>query len=115
MRNFDIVTFVFLVLLSLAGPAAAQACELCHEATGEDHPGKKGAFRLLASGKDLCYQCHDDNRHLQTTWGCLPRNAAICARRCKYYRHFAGLDNLAFRRQQKQLRLRRYREYGIGL
>jgi tetratricopeptide (TPR) repeat protein len=33
----------------------------------------------------------------------------------KYYRHFANLDNPAFRQQRKQLRLRLYREYGISL
>ncbi len=34
-------------------------CTSCHEAIGSHQPPGKGDFRLIATGADLCAQCHD--------------------------------------------------------
>jgi predicted CXXCH cytochrome family protein len=40
-------------------PVADGDCAVCHQATGQPHPGA-GSMALAAKGRDLCLNCHDD-------------------------------------------------------
>lgn len=40
-------------------PFADRDCAACHAATGKPHPGS-GSMQLVAAGRDLCLNCHED-------------------------------------------------------
>jgi len=83
MRFLLIVVAALLTLLSAASVALAETCltaschsefqrvpfahapvssdcTACHESVSAEHPLGEGDFRLVASGADLCYRCHDN-------------------------------------------------------
>ena len=48
-----------LISNSVVHPIAEEGCELCHEKTGEKHPGKDQGFTIVEPYPDLCHICHD--------------------------------------------------------
>ncbi len=39
---------------------AKDACENCHESTGEEHPGDAAGFTLIDQTPALCFYCHEE-------------------------------------------------------
>ncbi len=39
---------------------AEDACDNCHEATGEEHPGENRGFKLMDQSPALCFYCHEE-------------------------------------------------------
>jgi len=39
---------------------AEDACDNCHEATGEEHPGENMGFKLMDQSPALCFYCHEE-------------------------------------------------------
>jgi predicted CXXCH cytochrome family protein len=53
---------------------AEDACDNCHEATGEEHPGESKGFKLMDQSPALCFYCHEetpeqDHPHLPVASG----------------------------------------------
>jgi len=55
---------------------AEDACDNCHESTGEEHPGETRGFTLMDQAPALCFYCHEEaaerdhpHRPVVTAWG----------------------------------------------
>ena len=46
--------------VAFAHAPVSEDCQLCHELVSAGHPQQEQDFRLIATGAELCYRCHDN-------------------------------------------------------